>query len=168
MMNVSDYVMDGTYNYTSSMQCIGLTKCTVSHNYTRYTLSEMPVFRKFPDFRKFFSDACVQKYRQKCIFRKFANMSVFFDNSDWHLCTVSLPPSSDISTQMHLVYKRVDTIFVFVGAISHAAQDLVLRLAYYTTARGKRNKEYNDTVLFVFLGIFDGVRILTWFSLFFS
>ena len=25
-------------------------------------------------------------YRQKCIFRKFATISGFVDNSDWHLC----------------------------------------------------------------------------------
>ena len=53
-------------------------------------MSEMPVFRKFPDFRKFFSDASVQKYRQKCIFRKFSTLSGFFDKSDWHLCYVAI------------------------------------------------------------------------------
>ena len=47
--------------------------------------SEMPVFRTFPDFRKFFSDASVQKYRQKCIFRKFTTISGFVDNSDRHV-----------------------------------------------------------------------------------
>ena len=40
----------------------------------------------FQDFRIFFSDALVQKYRQKCISRKFATISGFVDNSDWHLC----------------------------------------------------------------------------------
>ena len=28
----------------------------------------------------------VRKYRQRWIFRKFATISGFFDNSDWHLC----------------------------------------------------------------------------------
>ena len=34
----------------------------------------------------FFSDASVQRYRQKCIFRKFSTISGFFDNSDLHPC----------------------------------------------------------------------------------
>ena len=41
----------------------------------------MPVFRTFPDFQTFFSDASVQKYRKNCIFRKFATISGFFDNA---------------------------------------------------------------------------------------
>ena len=52
-------------------------------------ITEMPVFRKFPDFKKFVSVASVQKYRQKCILRRFSTLSGFFDKSDWHLCSQS-------------------------------------------------------------------------------
>ena len=40
-------------------------------------------FSWLPDF--FLRCFCTKKYRQKCIFRKFATTSGFFDNSVWHL-----------------------------------------------------------------------------------
>ena len=46
----------------------------------------MPVFKKFPDFRKFCTEGCVQWYRQKWVFRKFSLISGNFHDSDWHLC----------------------------------------------------------------------------------
>ena len=52
--------------------------------------SEMPVFRKCPDFRIFCSDASVRKYRQKCILGNLQPFQDFFDNADWHLWELSV------------------------------------------------------------------------------
>ena len=79
-----------TNSHVMSGQLIALNviqlKLAIGWQYKAVWTSEMPVFRKFPDFRKFCSVASVQKYRQKCNFRKFATISGFFDNADWHLC----------------------------------------------------------------------------------
>ena len=55
--------------------------------------SELPVFRKFPDFRKFckkFLDFrkfyCVQKNRKVYFSRKFSKHFRKFDHCYWHLC----------------------------------------------------------------------------------
>ena len=101
----------GNVFHNTTLEEIRVTKSLQNDSWHAFMIHiyyiEMPVFRKCPDFRKFFSDVSVRKYRQKCIFRKFLILSGFF----WQIWLASLHDISNF--HYFLVY-----IFIIVVIIT--------------------------------------------------